>query len=101
MAPSPALLPSMAEAKNTWDALETAMEWFSKIVDTLYGYSDGVIKYRQKKVDTADKLKNAEKEAFRIMQDKEKKQETVEKVLGRRKRELNAEWEDVWEWVAP
>jgi hypothetical protein len=96
MAPSPALLPSMAEAKGTWDALEKAMDWFSKIVDTLYGYSDGLIKHRQKSVDTEDKLKKAEKEAFRIMQDKEKKQETVEKVLGKR----GVEWESLWESVA-
>jgi hypothetical protein len=88
----------MAEAKGTWDALEKAMGWFSKIVDTLYGYSDGLIKHRQKVVDTEDKLKKAETEAFRIMQDKGKKQETVEKVLGKRAG-FDAEWGNLWEWV--
>ena len=97
MAPAPALLPSMAEAKGSWDALETAMDWFCKIVDTLYGYSDGLIKHRQKLVDTKDKLSKAEKEAFRIMQEKGKKQETVEKVLGKRGGEWEADWESLWD----
>jgi phage-related tail protein len=97
MAPSPSLLPSMADAKGSWDVLETAMDWFSKIVDTFYGYSDGLIKHRQKLVDTKDKLSKAEKEAFRIMQEKGKKQETVEKVLGKRGGEWEADWESLWD----
>jgi len=89
----------MAEAKGSWDALELAMDWFSKVVDSLYGYSDGIIKHRQKLADTKDKLSKAEKEAFRIMQEKDKKQDTVDKVLGKRGGELEEDWESLWDWV--
>jgi len=89
--------PSFADAKGTWETIETAMGWFSKIFDTLYGYSDGIIKYRQKEADVADQLKRAEKEAFRIMEEqKDGRKKVVEKVLGRRSVEMIEEltWED-------
>lgn len=61
------------------------MDWFSKIFKTLYGYSDGIIKHRQKEVDVEDKLSKAEEEAFRIMQEQmDGKKKVVEKVLGKR-----------------
>lgn len=65
------------------------MGWFSKIFNTFYGYSDGIIKHRQKEVDVEDKLSKAEKEAFRIMQgQKDGEKKVVEKVLGKRGLEL-------------
>ena len=67
-------------------------------MDTLYGGSDGLIKHRQKMVDTKDKLKKAEKEAFRIMQEKDKKKEMVDKVLAKRGG-FDADWEGLWEWI--
>jgi hypothetical protein len=77
--------PSFAGAKGTWETLENAMGWFSKIFGTFYGYSDGLIKHRQRKVDVEDKLSKAEREAFKIMQEqKDGKTNAVEKVLGKR-----------------
>jgi len=72
------------------------MDWFSKIFDTWYGYSDGIIKHRQKTVDVDDQLTKAEREAFRIMQEqKDGKKSVVEKVLGKRGVDLDGlTWED-------
>jgi len=87
MAPVPVpvpLHPVLTNAKDTWSTIESLLEWFSKIVDTAYGYSDGLIKFRQKKANDTYKTKKAEKEAYRIMQAQEKKNKGVEKVLGKR-----------------
>jgi hypothetical protein len=72
MPPAP-LAPLFSTAKTAWGQVADVMSWFSKIVTTLYGYSDGIIKLRQNKVNTQYKIKKAEKEAYRIMKEQEKK----------------------------
>src|SRR5271156_3377022 len=95
--PSP-FYPSFEEAKGTWETLENAMGWFSKIFNTWYGYSDGIIKHRQKTVDVEDELKKAEREAFMIMQEqRDGKKSAVEKVLG--KRGVDVEGLTLEDWV--
>ena len=82
--PSP-LIPSFQDAKGTSGTIKTALGWFSKIVDRFYGWSDGIIKHRQKTVDVGHQLQKAEQEAFRIMEEqRDGKRNAVEKALGRR-----------------
>ena len=53
--------------KGGWNQLQMLMKWFTKLVKTAYGWSDSIIKGRQKKADNRYKIEKAEKEARRIM----------------------------------
>ena len=102
MAPTPAPIhPLLTNAKDTWDRIETILDWFSKIVTTAYSYSDMVIKHRQQGVNKKYKIEKAEKEALRIMKEQENKK-TVTKNLGKREwSESAAAEEDVYDldWI--
>jgi hypothetical protein len=96
MTPVPTPLhPFLVDAKDTWKAVETLMDWFSRLVTTAYGYSDSLIKYRQDQADKKYKIEKAEKEALRIMKEQEKKRtEAVSKNLKKRSTCLTDEWFD-------
>src|SRR5271170_6116474 len=69
---SPTLLPlhPILETANTgWKKAEGLMKIFSQIVKRMYGWSDGLIKYRQKRADNKYKAAKAETEAYRIMEE--------------------------------
>ena len=94
MAPTPTpLYPLLTNAKDTWDRVETILDWFSRIVTTAYSYSDMVIKHRQDGVNKKSKLEKAEKEALRIMKEQEYGKKAVTKNLGKRAWSESA-WED-------
>ena len=64
MAPTPLNhLSLLADANDTWQVAENFMDWFTKITETLYTWSDALIKSRQQRVDEEYKLKKAEREA--------------------------------------
>lgn len=85
MAPTPAPInPLLIDAKDTWDRVETILDWFSKIVTTGYGYSDMVIKHRQDGVNKKYKIEKAEKEALRIMKEQGNENKAVTKHIGKR-----------------
>lgn len=98
MAPVPSPLPVLlTDAKDTWDRVETILDWFSKIVTTAYAYSDMIINYRQDGADSKYKMKKAEGEAVRIMNEQTKKDKAADgKVLG--KREWSAAVEEHYGW---
>jgi len=94
MAPTPTPIhPLLTNAKDTWDRVETILDWFSKIVTTAYSYSDMVIEHRQEGVNKKYKIEKAEKEALRIMKEQENKKKAVTKNLGKRAWSESA-WED-------
>jgi hypothetical protein len=70
---APVLHPLLTDAKDTWDQMETIMGWFSQIVDTAYAYSDMIISHRQTKVDKEYARKQAEKAAYKILQEQVEK----------------------------
>ena len=86
MPPTPVPLhPLLADAKDTWKTTETLMSWFSKLVTTMYGWSDGLIKLRQKRVDNEYRIRKAEEEAYRIMKEQEKRrQQPLNQTLNKR-----------------
>jgi hypothetical protein len=96
MVPVPTPLhPFLVDANDTWKAVETLMDWFSKLVTTAYGYSDGLIKYRQDQADKKYKIEKAEKEALRVMKEQEKKKKgAVSKNLRKRSTYFTDEWFD-------
>jgi len=95
MAPTPAPInPLLTNAKDTWDRVNTILDWFSKIVTTAYGYSDLVIKHRQEGVNKKYKIEKAEKEGLRIMKEQENKKKAVTKNLGKRAWSESAAEED-------
>lgn len=101
MAPVPTPIhPLLTDAKDTWTKFETILDWFSKLVDTAYGYTDGIIKYRQDQANKKYKTENAEKEAMRIMKEQgnQGKKSVVEKVLGRRDLGGDDEDEGIFDW---
>ena len=59
------------------------MEWFSKLINTAYGYSDGLIKFRQDRANKKYKIEKAEKEALRIMKEQENKKKNAMEKRGR------------------
>lgn len=85
MAPTPGPInPLLIDAKDTWDRVETILDWFSKIVTTAYGYSDMVIKHRQDGVDKKYKIEKAEKEALRIMKEQGHENKAVAQHIRKR-----------------
>lgn len=85
MAPTPAPAhPFLTDAKDTWDRVETILDWFSKIVTTAYDYSDMMIRHRQEGVDKKYKIEKAEKEALRIMKEQGNKNKTTTQSLRKR-----------------
>lgn len=63
------------------------MKWFSKLISTAYGWSDSIIKIRQGKANKKYKIKKAENEALRIMEEQRlqrSKGDAVSKNLGKR-----------------
>lgn len=85
MAPTPAPVHSLlTDAKDTWDRVETILDWFSKIVTTAYDYSDMIIRHRQEGVDKKYEIEKAEKEALRIMNEQGNKTKAVTQSLRKR-----------------
>ena len=70
------------------------MKWFSRLVTKAYGWSDGLIKFRQNKVNKKYKIKQAEKQALRIMEEQKWKREAEKKNLGKRDWSENRIWRD-------
>jgi len=78
MAPTPSPLhPLLSDAKDTWTRASTVMSWFTKLVTTLYGWSDGLIKHRQNRANKIYKIEKAEKEALRIMNAQQKRRNAL------------------------
>jgi ABC-type uncharacterized transport system YnjBCD substrate-binding protein len=85
----PILYPVLENAKGAWDQAENLMSWFSRLVATSYAWSDSLIRWRQKKVDTKYEIKQAEKEAKRIMVEQEREIKAAKgKVTGSVKRAI-------------
>lgn len=63
------LHPVLSDAKDSWEALQNIMDWFSKIVTTGYEYSDAVADMRQGAVNKEYQRKKAEKKAKQIQLD--------------------------------
>jgi hypothetical protein len=66
MSPQP-LHPLLSNVKGGWNGVEFLMKWFSKLVNRAYGWTDGIIQYRQNRVNNKYKIQKAENEAYRIM----------------------------------
>jgi hypothetical protein len=98
MTPVP-LNPLLSNVSSGWGKAQTIMKWFSKLVTNAYGWSDGLIKFRQKKANNAYKIKQAEKEALRIMEEQKKKRESEKKNLGKRDWSEEQDMEDLQEFL--
>ena len=83
MTPVP-LNPLLSNVTSGWGKAQTIMKWFSRLVTNAYGWSDGLINFRQKKANNAYKIKQAEKEALRIMEEQMKERESGKKNLRKR-----------------
>jgi hypothetical protein len=75
------LHPFVSDAKAKWVLVQTILTWFSKIIDTAYKYSDGIIKYRQDRANKKYKIEKAEKEALSFIKEQKNKKKTTNKVL--------------------
>jgi hypothetical protein len=83
MSPNP--LPPLLENVNTgWRSTEVIMKWFSRLVNKAYAWSDGIIKFRQDRTNNQYKIRKAEDEAYRIMEEQRAGREAANKVLGKR-----------------
>jgi hypothetical protein len=83
MSPNP--LPSLLENATTgWHRTETVLNWFSRLVNKAYGWSDGIIKFRQDRANNKYKSRKAEEEAYRIMAEQRAEREAANKVLAKR-----------------
>lgn len=60
------------------------MKWFSSLVNKAYGWSDGIIKFRQNRANNRYKARKAEEEAYRIMAEQRAEREATNKALGKR-----------------
>ena len=76
MTPAP-LHALLSDAKGTWSRTEIMMKWFTKLVTTFYGWSDGIIRYRQNRANEKYKIQKAEEEAMRIMEEQRNRKTTV------------------------
>ena len=75
--------------KEGWVQTSSLMRWFTKIVRTAYGWSDGIIAYRQSKANRQYKVQKADEEAYRIREEQYKRRrESL--INGNRKRDFTA-----------
>jgi len=67
-APSPAPTPGdfLSAVGAKWGKLQFILDWFVRLVDTAYGYSDMIIAHRQNKANQKYKTQKAEEEAYRL-----------------------------------
>ena len=63
--PSPGLLHALGSA---WNGLHNVLQWFVRIVQTSYGYSDMLVKARQDRANRKYVEKKAEERAYQIME---------------------------------
>jgi hypothetical protein len=100
MSPTPTPIhPLLANVNTGWGKAQFFMKWFSKLVGKAYGWSDGLIKSRQNKVNKAYKFKKAEKEAFRIMDEQQKQREAGGKNLEKRDIDKELDLEEFLEFL--
>jgi anionic cell wall polymer biosynthesis LytR-Cps2A-Psr (LCP) family protein len=95
-----------------WEATEHAVAWFTKLVMTVYAWSDIIIHIRHNKVNKEWKKKKEKNMALQIMKEHQQKlattgQKTVEKradsmikfVVGNGEGGLGSEMEEFVKWI--
>ena len=98
MSPTPAPFhPLLSNVNTGWGKASFFMKWFSKLVGKTYGWSDGLIAFRQNKVNKAYKFEKAEKEALRIMKEQQNQREGES--LGKRELHEQLDLEEFAEFL--
>ena len=91
MAPTPA--PVLANAKSVWGQTQNFMFWFTKLVTSFYAWSDGIIKWRQNKVNNEYKIKIAEEQASNIMEEQERNVNEVMQDIREGSKSVERAWD--------
>jgi hypothetical protein len=84
--PSGPLHPMLEVANVGWGKASNFMKWFTKVIKYAYTYTDMIIAYRQKKVDTRYKFEEAEKAAFKVLDEQNKAHAAIQGMKQLRKR---------------